>query len=190
MHFEIEKKFRITNLDTLRDQLIRLGATPLAVVEQIDCYYQHPQRDFAKTDESFRMRRCGEATYLTYKGPKFDTETKSRVEEEVRLADGPQTAETCRALVGQLGFKPVAEVRKQRTAYRLRMQGRDIEAALDEVEQVGQFVEIETTVEADAADDHTVLAAKAVVAHVADLLGLKASERRSYLEMLLGDCQP
>lgn len=185
MRFEIEKKFRVESFEKLKRDVERLGGTPAPVTEQIDCYYQHPQRDFAETDESLRMRQCGEATYLTYKGPKFDAETKSRVEEEVRLADGRPAADTCRELVRRLGFTPVAVVRKERATFAVEVQGRAVEIALDEVEHVGRFAEIETTVVADGSDDPAVEAAKAVVQQVADSLGLEQTERRSYLRMLL-----
>jgi hypothetical protein len=89
MHFEVELKFRCGDLAAVRNGLIALGAAAGDVVEQVDQYYRHPVRDFARTDEAFRLRRVGPRNFMTYKGPKVDATTKTRYEQEFALADGP-----------------------------------------------------------------------------------------------------
>ena len=59
-------------------------------------------------------------------------------------------------------------------------QGFPIEVAVDEVRDVGKFVEIETS-----ADAKRLASAKDRIAKVAGQLGLTQSERTSYLELLL-----
>jgi ABC-type sulfate transport system permease component len=54
-------------------------------------------------DEAFRLRRVGERNYMTYKGPKLDATTKSRPEEEVRLADGAAALAACDEIVQRSG---------------------------------------------------------------------------------------
>ena len=66
---------------------------------QIDCYYAHPVRDFAASDEALRLRQVGENNYITYKGPKLDTTTKTRREIEISLPDGLQSAAEAAELV-------------------------------------------------------------------------------------------
>ena len=39
-------------------------------VVQRDEYFSHPCRDFAATDEAFRVRRAGDDWFVTYKGAK------------------------------------------------------------------------------------------------------------------------
>jgi adenylate cyclase class IV len=55
-----------------------------------------------------------------------------------------------------------------------------VEVAVDEVDRLGSFVELEVL-----ASEKTLDAARACVVSLAAELGLSVSERRSYLEMLL-----
>jgi predicted adenylyl cyclase CyaB len=79
-----------------------------------------------------------------------------------------------------LGFRLVAEVYKQRRRGNLPWRGQDVEVALDHVDPLGHFIELEL-----AADVASLDAAKAAIASLAVKLGLEHGERRSYLEMLL-----
>ena len=83
-------------------------------------------------------------------------------------------------LLTALGFMPVATVRKQRRSFEIDFASRAIEGALDEVEGLGTFVELETL-----ADDAELDAAQRAIRAVADELQLGSAERRSYLELLL-----
>jgi adenylate cyclase, class 2 len=185
MHYEVEQKYRCNDLDRVRERLLALGAAAGESAEQSDCYFKHPVRDFAKTDEAFRLRRVGDRNFLTYKGPKIDATTKSRHEEEVRLADGESAHRTCAAILRHLGFESVAEVNKRRRTLQLERDGLSVEAALDEVERVGSFVELEISVDAANDDKAEIETAKRVLADLAKQLGLGPPERRSYLELLL-----
>ena len=69
-------------------QLAAWGAVARPAREDTDHYFNAPDRDFAQTDEAFRLRRIGTGELLTYKGPKRDADTKTRTEVELRLADG------------------------------------------------------------------------------------------------------
>ncbi len=98
------------------------------------------------------------------------------------LADGPDALAGYVELLTALGFRAVASVRKKRRTFHVEWQGKTIEAALDEVADVGQFMELElSTTEAG------VEAAKACIASLASRLGLSDNERRSYLELLLAN---
>jgi adenylate cyclase class 2 len=183
MHLEVELKFRAEqghDLSAIRAGLIELGALPVGTVDQADTYFAHPARDFAATDEALRLRRVGERNCITYKGPKLDAATKTRRELELPLADGAAMFDQHAELLVALGFRPVATVYKRREALTVDWQGFHVEAALDTVENVGPFVELETS--ADAA---TLPAARDCITSLAKQLRLDHSERRSYLEMLL-----
>jgi adenylate cyclase class 2 len=180
MKYEVEQKFPIADAAAIERKLTELGGVFESPVEQVDRYFGHPARDFARTDEALRIRRSGEQNRITYKGPKIDAATKTRREIELPLAPGEQAAEDFSSLLEALGFRRVAEVRKRRRIAGLAWNGCEVEAALDEVEHVGQFLELELS-----ADDQGLDAAKACLASLAEELGLESSERRSYLELLL-----
>jgi len=180
MRFEVEQKHRVADVAALEALLGERGAKPGAAVEQVDQYYAHPARDFAKTDEALRIRTVAERSFVTYKGPKVDATTKTRRELELPLDASDGDGQKFATLLEALGFTPVAMVRKQRRTFHLQYQGHDVEGALDEVAGVGTFVELELQ-----ADDETVDTAKQAVSSLAAELNLGESERRSYLEMLL-----
>ena len=177
--FEVEQKFQVSDHAAVRQRLVELGATISPPLDQADTYFAHPVRDFAQTDEALRLRRVGKRNCITYKGPKIDAATKTRRELELPLADGEAACEQYAQLLLVLGFRRVATVRKRREPANLLWQGHEIEAALDTVEHVGLFVELETS-----ADEAGLPAAKAAVGTLASHLGLFEGERRSYLELL------
>jgi adenylate cyclase class 2 len=177
---EVEMKFPVADLAPIRARLEAAGAAADAPRRDSDCYFNAPDRDFAKTDEAVRVRTIGPRSFLTYKGPKRDALTKTRTEIEIELTDGPDAADKMRQLLTHLHYCFVAEVRKQRAVYHLERQGFAVEACLDQVEGIGSFVELE--IQAPEADLDR---ARGAVQQLAAELGLGGSERRSYLEMLL-----
>ncbi|HUY32013.1 MAG TPA: class IV adenylate cyclase [Pirellulales bacterium] len=177
--YEVEQKFPLTDAAALLAKLAALGGVPDEAKEQVDCYYAHPARDFATTDEALRIRRVEALNFITYKGPKLDPTTKTRREIDLPLPPGAQAAIEYGGLLEALGFRPVAEVRKRRRRIALQWQGRQVEAAIDDVQGVGRFVELEML-----ADETGLEAARAALAALARELGLSGGERRGYLEML------
>lgn len=180
MKFEVEQKFPVEDLTDIEDRLVLAGATFAAPVVQVDRYLAHPSRDFAETDEAIRIRQVGDANFITYKGPRIDTTTKTRKEIELPLHDGAEHAEQWTTLLGALGFSPVATVCKRRRHARIAWQDAEVEVALDQVEDLGTFVELELS-----ADEEELDTAKAKLQSLADELGLSGSEQQSYLELLL-----
>ncbi len=180
MPIEVELKFRVPDRGALERQLAELGFELQEAVLQVDCYFAHPSRDFAQTDEALRLRRVGEFNYITYKGPKLDATTKTRRELEIELAAAERSAQDARELLGALGFTPVLEVRKHRVHNTLRWQGREITVSLDDVAGLGNFVELEILASESEADP-----ARRCIESLSSRLGLSNTERRSYLELLL-----
>ncbi|EMA55922.1 MULTISPECIES: class IV adenylate cyclase [Halococcus] len=188
--YEVELKVRAAH-EPVREALVAREATCLGTVEQNDTYYHAPHRSFAETDEALRLRRetreenvenpedvegTEESTaHLTYKGPLVDTTSKTREEAET-VVDDPEAAET---IVEALGFSPAASVRKHRERFALG----EYTIALDSVTDVGQFVEIERTVETEAEID---AARDGARERLADLdLDPDDQLRTSYLALLL-----
>lgn len=180
MTYEVEQKFPVPDLATAESRLAALGATISEPQQEVDLYFAHPARDFARTDEAIRIRRKGASNWLTYKGPKIDATTKTRREIDLPLAQGEAAAAAWRELLEALGFTPVAEVRKSRRKAMVHWQGHRVECSLDDVQRLGTYVELEIVAEAEGVE-----AARACLASLAETLGLCGSERRSYLELLL-----
>ena len=180
MKFEVEQKHRVDDVASLVAELADRGVKLGSAIEQADQYFAHPARDFAQTDEALRIRTADGKSFVTYKGPKLDSATKTRRELELPLDTDDQDGARFAELLGALGFVPVAVVRKSRRPFRIEHNGREVQGALDDVEGVGTFVELELQ-----ADDESLQEAKHVVADLAADLNLGPSERRSYLEMLL-----
>jgi len=177
---EVELKFPTSDASRVRSQVEQLGGRPKGRIKQTDRYFAHPTRDFAQTDEALRIRVVGDRACVTYKGPLLDQTTKSRDETEVWFEAGANDAPRFAHVLEQLGFRPVREVCKQREPWSLQWQERDVEIAIDDVEDLGEFIELETSaVEADFED------AKQALLSLADELKLDGGERRSYLSMLM-----
>jgi adenylate cyclase class 2 len=122
-----------------------------------------------KTDEALRIREAGDEYTLTYKGPKLDKLTKTREEIEIKLDDPAPMA----GVLKMLGFMEVAPVVKTRSHYTLG----DYQVALDEVEGLGHFIEIEKHADSYKPEE---------LVELLKSLGVEESkiERRSYLELL------
>lgn len=169
IEFEVKAPVPQERLEGLRAAL----GVPDAVEEHADAYYRHPARDFARTDEALRLSRRGGRVELTYKGPRLDARTKARKEVVLQVDDHDKA----KALLEGLGFSLVAEVRKRRALFHVS----GFEVAFDEVPGLGAFVELERSLpegtprEAAERDAFALLAA----------WGLRETERRSYLELLL-----
>ena len=169
IEFEVKARVPPEHVEGVRQ---RLGP-PLAVEAHRDAYYAHPARDFAATDEALRLSRRAERVELTYKGPRLDARTKARREVTVPLGDEG----AAEALLEALGFRLVREVRKTRALF----EAAGFEVALDDVPGLGTFVELERLLEDGASREAAEREAFALLA----AWGLGATERRSYLEMIL-----
>ena len=69
---EVEMKFPISDFGPLEERLTKQGAQSTGSRQDTDHYFNAPDRDFAVTDEAFRLRRMGPVNVVTYKGPKRD----------------------------------------------------------------------------------------------------------------------
>jgi adenylate cyclase class 2 len=181
MGFEVELKFRVEDHGGVTRLLAQRGVLAGPPTAQDDIYLSHPARDFAQTDEALRLRRDGESNHVTYKGPKHGGPTKTREELEIGFSDGPEARADFLTLFDRLGFRAILDVRKTRLTFRLLHGGRPMTVALDRVDGLGSFAEVETI----ALSDGDLPAAQAAVLELAAVLGLTDIERRSYLRMAL-----
>lgn len=183
MTYEVELKFPLSEaaaVEALRQRIAALGAHASQPLDQRDIYFAHPSRDFAQTDEVFRLRCVGDENFLTYKGPVLDAVAKTRREIEVPAAAGQTTREQLREMLTSLGFREVRNVVKRREPFHLRWQNRDLEVVIDNVHDLGWFAELEIIAEDSGRD-----AARDCLFALSQELHLGKSERRSYLRLLL-----
>lgn len=178
--FEVELKFPIADADEMTLQLLARGAQRGGVVKQSDLYFQHPCRDFRQTHEALRLRKTDDGLRITYKGPIIDARTKMRRELELPVGRDTSEFDQFRELLTVLGFEPVRGVEKTRAVYDLMWEGRPLELAVDAVEGLGTFLEIESM-----AHDSDRDAARDAILRLAENLGLKNPERHSYLQLLI-----
>src|SRR5437773_12142598 len=90
---EIELKFPVAEFSAIQQRLGQWGARAEAALDEADHYFNAPDRDFARTDEAFRLRRIGTQNRITYKGPKQGGPAKTRTEIELGLEAGAESAD-------------------------------------------------------------------------------------------------
>jgi adenylate cyclase class 2 len=105
---------------------------------------------------------------------------KTRREIELPLTDDRSAFEAYAELFAILGFEPVAEVSKRRRKAKLGEGDASVELCFDQVEGLGEFVEIEAI-----ADEGGIAAAQSLVAEWAAKFELGEPEPRSYLRLLM-----
>lgn len=166
---------KVDNIDELEMMLIEKGAKLEEIVNQKDLYFNHPKKDFKETDEALRIREGGNKNYLTYKGPKFDSKSKTRNEIEIEVMNAKQLSE----MFDNLDFRKIAYVTKERRIYLLD----EIYYYLDNVTSLGTFIEIEKIIEDKSSYEKT----RDEIFQVIRTLKLdpKKNIRKSYLELLL-----
>ena len=184
MKFEVEKKFWLTQIEPMIERLSSQGICVAQPVDQVDRYFAHPAKDFMQTDEALRLRAAGDQNFITYKGTRIDSTTKTRRELELPLPDGEFRQEFEQLLL-LLGFKPMMTIHKLRRKAEIDWQGYPIEVSIDEIDQLGSFIEIETTSDLEHLD-----LAKQALESLAAQLALDRPERRSYLELMLHHLGP
>ena len=170
---EIELKVRVNSLEHVRRKLEQRKARFCGRVHEHDVYYNAPHRDFSRTDEALRVRYADGKAVVTYKGAKIKN-LGLKAREELNTAI--QSGEIFENILARLGFVRTAEVNKWRENYSLG----NASVALDDVEHLGTFVEIEVLADADAQN------AKTGIERLAKELGVEGKPiLASYLELQL-----
>ena len=139
MCHEIEAKLKVDSLETVEQKLKAQGAVFEGHLKQTDIYFDHENLQLINSDVCLRIRKqtsdSEEKIFLTYKGPKEKENYKKRREIELRISD----AESAEKLLTALGYEKEIIVEKERHQWRLG----GCEVLLDNVKQLGTFVEIE-----------------------------------------------
>lgn len=186
--YEVEVKIPIQDTSVIETSLINLGASKYKIEFQTDIYLNHPCKSFEDTDEALRIRECKNIPLIqdsapisqpereiTYKGPKIDTSTKTRLELSLEIKD----INTALSIFENLGFRNVATIRKRRSYFLLDA----TVLSIDEVEHVGTFLELERVVYSQDEID----SARSLIFSQLESLNLKQEQtiRDSYLEIYM-----
>ena len=170
---EIELKVRVDSLDPIRQNLKDRHAEFRGKQHEHDLYYNAPHRDFGSTDEALRVRYTDGPALVTYKGRKL-REYGLKAREELNTA--VESGEVFEQILVRLGFTKTAEVNKWRENYKLG----NASFALDLVDHLGTFVEIEIMAETDGSD------AASQIQKIAKEMEISGEPiLASYLELLL-----
>ncbi|MHA1671229.1 MAG: class IV adenylate cyclase [Promethearchaeota archaeon] len=191
---EVEIKVRIHNLEGIRE-LIQLngGSYRISLLHE-DVYFNMPKelRDFKKTDEALRLRKSEEfdknnqdilfnsKCYLTYKGKKLDSSTKTRQELEVKV----DNLDKIKEILKILGFREVITIHKERELYEFIFQDEKIELLLDYIPQLKQyFMELEMIVSLP----QDIERARGILFNLLEVFNINKEEsiRKSYLELIV-----
>lgn len=174
---EVEVKAKIDSFDEMEEKLEKIGATKTKREFQQDIYFNSPIVDFAETDEALRIRTTQEDEkeniFITYKGPKIDSKSKTRKEIEMGIDD----SQKCSDIFEEIGFRKVRTVRKNRQYYEYE----NFEISLDDIEGLEPYMEIEIGLE----DGEDYSEAQDKIFELFEKLGITDGfERTSYLELL------
>jgi adenylate cyclase, class 2 len=174
--YEVELKFPVKDMGDIKERLRRLKALYIDRQIQEDIYFNGIIRDFKQTDEALRIRKTdiNDWCELTYKGPKFDKQSKTREEIQVDI----KNFDALKDILEKLGYNRSIKVRKIRENW--QHEGYNI--ALDEVDSLGLFLELEMV---DIEEGHVAAKVNELKAFAIQLgIDPEMQIREGYLDML------
>lgn len=190
---EVEIKVRISDPDDIKKKFENEnGKYKLSLIHE-DTYFNMPKelRDFKKTDEALRIRKSVEFKknndsfkqktnyFITYKGKKIDTSTKTRKELESKLSHGLEVKEILKVL----GFQEIFTVKKERELYEFDFNNNQIEALIDYIPILKEyFIEVELIIDSTEKLNEK----RNILFDFLRLFGIKKEESitKSYLELI------
>jgi len=133
---EIEVKAKAGNINKIRKHLESLGCKFSDVMKQDDVIFTKPEVDFLnskKGDVFLRIREQNGKNLLTLK--QQNQNELDNIEKELEICDNAMMAE----IMGIIGFREVVKVSKKR----IKTKYGNLEICLDQVESLGDFIEVE-----------------------------------------------
>ena len=147
MPLEIEIKLKLDHLAPVRDRLKAVGAKHVGERIETNSFFDTPDRALLAQDCGLRIRRQHdiqskrEKIIITYKGPRGESEIKSREEIEIIVDDLNAASE----LLSRLGFGQMLSFEKRRETWTIDTGT----VELDTLPQLGHYVEIECPTQVD-----------------------------------------
>jgi|SRR5450759_91898 len=140
---EIELRLEITEDDAVRLAQLMPSSDRVTSEVQEDTYFDTDTRTWSARDPVFkwlRLRQTKSGAELNMKI--FDYSADGRTTGCTELGVSVSSLETTKAILSHLGFSELIHVRKVRASWMMR----DVLICIDEVEDLGRFVELEATV--------------------------------------------
>lgn len=159
---EIEIKARFSDKEKVEARLKNIKAKEEKKKHQIDEYYNHPQRDTRKTNEYIRLRlspASKEGVFAYH----LNLRNGVNKEYEVKVDD----VDTFKKILELSGFQLLGIIDKKRKAYTFK----NFTITVDEVKDVGNFVEVETD-----GEEHQIDEKKAGCLAVLEKIGLSKKD--------------
>ncbi len=167
MSYEIEVKYRVSDVKKIHHSLLALGAVEHNSSRQLDIVYLPAEMsDFSemKTGTAvLRQRDSDGLHYITLKKRTPGSSTAKEVEFAVDASPG-----TITDFFTELGYHEVVRVNKHRTSYQLG----EHEICLDSVDDLGDFIEIEIMSE----DEGDIVPEELRIKALGEKLGLNADD--------------
>ena len=167
--------------DRITEVLCSMGFRKAARFCQRDTYFDNEAGEIRGGGKALRIRETKDlmkgvvTAELNFKGPRMDQVSMTRQELETEVGQ----AETGRRILAALGFSPVLpEVVKERTEYRRK----EITAALDRVEGLGDFLELEILADEETENGKVLQKLEELLGELGYQMGDTVT--RSYLSML------
>lgn len=146
---EVEIKLKIDSVDTIKSKLLALGFAECGTLVETDTYFDNRNGDIRSSDNALRIRKTvnketgSSFAQINFKEKKLDNKSMSRHEYESDVTD----AEAISHILEGLGYRPVSPLVIKT---RRELKSSDINACIDTVEGLGDYLELETMTESEA----------------------------------------
>lgn len=178
---EVEMKLPVADRRKVAADLEKLGFVRSGLVREEDEYFDNDAGQIRKCGEALRIRRIenlltGKSdAVITFKGRKVDSISMSRRE----LETGVEDAAVFTQILEAIGFQIIPPaVRKTRQEYVLG----DMNACVDQVQDLGDFLELEIVIAEEADREDALQRIEEVLRKLG--YGVEDTTRNSYLSML------
>lgn len=142
MAVEIEAKMKLADREAMIGRLKAAGGSMVEDLFETNVFFDTPDGSLRNSDSGLRVRSevnvndpAASRVIVTHKGPRLPGPIKQRAETEMQVVDPDDAA----GLFTAIGFAEQIRFEKRRQRWRLD----DCTIELDELPQIGQFIEIE-----------------------------------------------
>lgn len=178
---EVEIKLPVNNRKEIKEKLLHMGFALESREKETDTYFDSLSGEIRAQGQALRVRECVDLmtgttrAQINFKDRKTDQVSMTRTELETEI----EQADTVRQILHSIGFHAVDPVvSKIRDTY----QKSSISACLDQVKDLGDFLELEILIDTDTQYENALRQIKEVLG----MLGCSMNDttRTSYLSML------
>lgn len=143
---EVEIKILEIDRVEVEGKLIAAGARRIFDGQIHAVYLDFGSGSIRQNGGTFRLRREGDRTVLTFKRKVEDGDAKVREETEVEVSD----FQAMKSILGSIGLSAWLEMNKHRTTWQLGSTHFELDKYHDAYEYIPEFLEIESTDVAEA----------------------------------------